>query len=365
METFLQILGIIFLAFLCVIGLVILWIVWKVWGWWRQFQVLTKSMGALAAGAVPPFRVKLTKVDRPTWADRDQIEFLAGPLRKAGFVDLGIFDVTPSLFRLLALASTKDNIYAAVYQHPESGVHLDLVTAYQDGTFCTYSTSKQAGLLDQPQFKTTKSLPEFRAAELLKRFLAERPQQAMLPATAEDFPHLFESFWARDFDWRIARGGVSDAEIRRVAALDGSEISDEAAQMIKLQWRGAIRAFYDEQLQQSYLATGNVSAQEWEKVRDRVRFVHDKLDWDSLMASCGVHPDGCEETEDPKQRTIQTEAERLAAALPPREAFARINDLLPEDRRAKKVAEVTQPITADVYLSPKLREPSIYDEDAV
>ena len=107
MEAFLQILGIIFLATLCIVGLAILWIVWKVWGLWRQFQTLTRSFGGFSAVAVPPFRVKLEKVDRPTWADRDQIEFLAGPLRKAGFVDLGIFDVTPSPFRLLALASTR------------------------------------------------------------------------------------------------------------------------------------------------------------------------------------------------------------------------------------------------------------------
>jgi hypothetical protein len=106
------------------------------------------------------------------------------------------------------------------------------------------------------------------------------------------------------------------------------------------------------------LAPGKVSAQEWEKIRHRVRFIHDKLDWDSLLASCGVHPDGCE---DSKERRTQTEAERLAAALAPREAFARINDLLPEVRRAKKIAEVAEPIAADVYLMPTGPEPSIYD----
>ena len=363
METFLQILGIIFLAFLCVIGLAVLWLVWKVWGWWRQFQVLTKSMRALAAGAVPPFRVKLEKVDRPTWADRDQIEFLAGPLRKAGFVDLGIFDVTPSLFRLLALASTKDNIYAAVYQHPESGVHLDLVTAYQDGTFCTYSTSKQAGLLDQPQFKTTKSLPEFRAADLLKRFLAERPQKAMLPATAEAFPELFESFWAREFDWRIARGGVTDEEIQRVAGKDGGSISEENVRLIKLEWRQSINAHYYVELQQNFLATSLVTASQWEQMRDRVHFVHDNLEWAEVVEMCGLGTDDCA-ADDKHSAELSPEADRLAAAFPPRVAFGRINELLKAERRFEKLGELAKPITADVYLSPELREPSIYDEDA-
>ena len=364
METFLQILGIIFLAFLCVIGLAVLWLVWKVWGWWRQFQVLTKSMGALAAGAVPPFRVKLAKVDRPTWADRDQIEFLAGPLRSAGFIDLGIFDVTPTPIRLLALASCKDNIYAAVYQHPESGVHLDLVTAYQDGTFYTHSTSKQAGLLDQPQFKTTKSLPELGAADLLKRFLVERPQKAMLPATADAFPSLFESFWARDFDWRIARGGVTDEEIQRLAAQDGGSISEENVRLIKLQWRQSINAHYFLELQQTFLAANPVSAQEWEQMRDRVHFVHDNLEWAEVVEMCGLGTDDCADSDQHSEK-IRSEADRLAAAFPPRVAFGRINELLKPERRFEKLGELAKPITADVYLSPKLREPSIYDEDAV
>jgi len=356
METFLQILGIVFLVILAIIGLALLWVAWKVWGWWRQFQVLARSMGSLAAGAVPPFRVKLEPVDEPTWADRDQIEYLAGPLRVAGFVDLGLFDVTPSPLRLMALASAEENIYASIYQDPESGVYLDLVTAYEDGTYCTYSTARQAGLLDTPPFKTVKSLPELSAADLLQRFLAERPKQAMLPATANAFPALFESFWARDFDWRIARGGITEDEIRRLQSLGGDRLPDEATQMIKLQWTGAIRAYYDEQLHERFLASGHFSAQEWEKIRHRVRFIYDKLDWDSLLASCGVHPDGCEEDENqqqnPKQRSLQAEAERLAAALPPREAFAQINALLPARKQAKKLTEVAEPIAADVYLMP-------------
>jgi len=362
METFLQILGIIFLAFLCVIGLVLLWIVWKVWGVWRQFQVLTKSMGGLTAGAVPPFRVKLEKVERPTWADRDEIEFLAGPLRSAGFVDLGLFDVTPSQLRLLALASAKENIYADVYQHPATGVHLDLVTAYEDGTFCTYSTAKQAGLLDQPDFKTIKSLPELGAADLLKQFLAQRPQKAMLPATADAFPALFESFWAREFDWRIARGGVTDEEIQRVARKDGGSISDENVRLIKLQWRQSINAHYYLELKQNFLATSTVSANEWDRMRDRVQFVHDNLEWAEVVQMCGLGTDDCADFDQHSEK-IGPEADRLAAAFPPRVAFGRINELLKPERQFEKLGELSAPIAADVYLAPELRELSVYDED--
>lgn len=362
MDTFLQILGFICLAICCLIGLGLLWVVWKVWGLWRQVQVLTKSMGALSAGDVPPFRVKLEKVDRPTWADRDQIEYLAGPLRKAGFVDLGIFDVTPSPFRLLALASDKDSMYAAIYQHPLAGVYLDLVTAYADGTICVYSMSKRAGLLDQPDFKTIKSFPDLAAAELLKRLLAERPQKAILPATAEAFPGLFESFWAREYDWRIARGGVTEEELRRLAERDGGSISEENVRLIKRQWRQSINAHYFQELQQNFLATGRFSAGQWEKLRDRVHFVHDHLDWDELIDMCGLGADD-RAADDEHSVEIGAEADRLAAAFPPREAFRRINALQNTKQRYEKIGELSQPVPADVYLAPELRELSVYEED--
>ena len=167
------------------------------------------------------------------------------------------------------------------------------MTAYEDGTFCTYSTSKQAGLLDVPEFKTVKSLPKLTAADLLRQFLAERPQKARMPATAVGFPALFESFWAREFDWRIARGGLTDEEIRRVATQDGTSISEGDVRMIKLEWRQSINAHFYLELQQNFLASGRYSAGEWERVRDRIHFVHDNLEWEEVVAMCGLGTDDC------------------------------------------------------------------------
>jgi len=248
MDTFLQILGILCLAVLALIGIGVLWLAWKVWGWLRQFQTLTRSMGALAAGPVPPFRVKLERVERPTWADRDRIEYLAAPLREAGFVDLGIYDVVPAQTRLLALASDKNAAYAAIFQSPQTGVHLDLLTAYEDGTYCTYTTALQAGQLDQPPFAATVALPELSAGELLARFLAERPDEPRRPATAEAFAARFADGWARTFDWRIARGGLTEEEIRRLASRDGGSIGEEEVRLVKAQWRQEINAHYRREL---------------------------------------------------------------------------------------------------------------------
>jgi len=44
-------------------------------------------------------------------------------------------------------------------------------------------------------------------------------------------------------------------------------------------------------------------------------------------------------------------------------AFGRINELLKPERRFEQLAELQEPIAADVYLAPEPREPSIYDKD--
>ena len=67
MATFLQILGVIFLILLAAVGLAVLWMAWKAWGWLRKFKQLTASFAGVSNHLVPPFRVQLEKVARPTW----------------------------------------------------------------------------------------------------------------------------------------------------------------------------------------------------------------------------------------------------------------------------------------------------------
>jgi hypothetical protein len=96
-------------------------------------------------------------------------------------------------------------------------------------------------------------------------------------------------------------------------------------------------------------------------MRDRVQFVHDNLEWAEVVEMCGLGTDDCAD-HDQHSEKVSPEADRLAAAFPPRVAFGRINELLKPERRFEKLGELQEPIAADVYLAPEPREPSIYDE---
>lgn len=361
METFLQILGVLCLVAIALLLLPVAWLAYKLWQIRRTFRNLMASLGEIDVAAVPPLRVHLRRVGKPDWEDRDRIELLAGPLRAAGFQDVGIFAVEPAPgLEVMALVHPQHEAYAAVYRQeslpgsPQTRVWLDIVSRYADGREVTYSTSEHVSLLDAPPYKQSQPLPGASAAELLERFLRERPPGARRPADAASFVECFESAWARECDWRAERGGLTEEEIRRLGSRDGGEASEEAISRVRMQWQVAINGHYQDQLQDAFLASGKVSAREWERYRDRIVFIHDRLSWDEVvrLASLGfgVDPDDEEDRGHPRWK----EAERLAAGFAPREAFARMNELLDAPARFERIGQMTEPIAADAYLMPEM-----------
>jgi hypothetical protein len=364
MDLFLKTLGIIFLAILVVVGLVVAWIAWRIWRFFRQLRQMAGSLEQVVAGMVPTARITLQPVSHPDWTDRDRIEELAGPLRGAGFVDVGMFDVQPIMSQFLVLQHPDHDLYAVVRRHPSQGIALDLLAPYADDSLWNYTTDPRGEVLDQPDFQQVRALPDLDAPALLARLLAERPDRPRQSVSRAAFPKFYETLWAREFSWRVARGGLTDAEIDRVTQSSGTGELLDQSNMLRLQWDGAVRGYYQEQLQETLLATGRFTAQEWEKVRERVRFVHDKLGWEDLLALCELAPAmGDDETDDSEADRIAREAERIAAAFPPKIAFPRINDLLLPADRFQKIATVEGPLSADVYLAPEFESTAYYGQD--
>jgi hypothetical protein len=354
MDTLLQILGVLCLIAIAILLVPVAWLAYKLWQIRQAFRHFIAKVGELEGFLVPPMRVKLKGTSDPSWEDADEVEALAAPLRTAGFAEIGAFEIEqwPDV-TLLALMHRGNAAYAAVYEHPELGTWLDLVSEYADGRIVTYTTSRKAGQLELPPFKLSRSLPDAEAGELLAAFLDERPRGERLPVDAASFVERFEAAWAREMDWRIARGGVTEDEVRRLAGKDGQQPDVSAIAKIRQQWQYEINAFYQERLQDAFLASGQVSAREWERVRDRTLFIHDQLTWEQVTEIAamgfGIDPDDQHD----RASSRWQEAERLAAGFAPREAFRRINEQLPASRRYQRLGETSEPIAADVYATPE------------
>jgi hypothetical protein len=243
-KTFLAVVGALAIVFVLGVVALLLWLRWKVGRMASQIVgAMEQHTGAAAkASLVPPFRIGLTPFSAINWDDPEEIEEFAVPLREAQFTDVGTFLVVPGSLRLAAFCLPRESAYAVIYEHPQAGRWMDLVSYYEDGGSVTYTTSPDS-LLDRPVTKPIRHLEGFGATELVRTFLRERPRKPLSAVSPQQFRDLFERAYAEDMDWRIARGGPTEEELRRSAERKGKPCTPELVQAVRGSWAEAIDVF--------------------------------------------------------------------------------------------------------------------------
>jgi hypothetical protein len=264
-------------------------------------------------------------------------------LEELGFEAAGAYttEEMPGL-RMAGYAKPDQSTYGLVYEHPQAGVFADLVTLYEDGTSLTYTTTDQGRGLDQRPGHGKVYGPGLDMTTLYRRLVAERPNRPLKPITTDGFAASFEQAYADEMDWRNARGGPTEDEIR---AISGEDISDEDV--------AAVREVLAEQaaegllaaLQEEFLERTTMSAQEWEEARDRIVYIHDRLDADSLAGELSLLvPERLEE------RVTEAVEQELASGKTPRDAAAAALERVAGEDAPEKLATLERPLPADVYL---------------
>ena len=190
--------------------LVVLLIVWKLFG--RRllslFLLSNAGRGALQglgkrAVEAQPDQIMLQRLAAANWQDASVGEVVAA-LSDAGFTDAGAYSVDkmPGV-KVDILVKPDDRVAAHVYEHPEAGIWIELVTRYQDGTSTTLTTLPATGQ-NQPGWLTTIRTGKAPADDLLRQFIADRRlhRGVMKPVSAEQAPHEFEEGYAHYVLWR-------------------------------------------------------------------------------------------------------------------------------------------------------------------
>lgn len=179
-------------------------------------RVALKDVGdrALAKQVEEVHLVKKT-VFGTTELDEER-ERMAEPLLNRGFTKVGMFDIPemPGL-DIFQLVNVNTNAYANLYSHPRAGKWVELVTRYQDGVFCSYSTQIARGLEHRPG-DVHVNAPGADSGELYDRMLRERPQAPMVQLTSDEVPRLFEKGYRELTFWRRHKG-ISPEEVAKVA----------------------------------------------------------------------------------------------------------------------------------------------------
>lgn len=346
MQLFLTIVAAVFVSILLLVfGLFIALklIQWRVK---KAFSKLGEAMESLAGAAIPPARVHLTRLGNPDWNDKHKVDAFAEVFRSAGYEDIGTYemDVMPDAV-LLAMMNSADASYATIYDAPKIGVWVDLIVRNADGTSFTLTSNDKGAALERPPEHPMIRLGGASADQLLRRWTQEREAAKVADPVAEHlFKGVFEKAYAQYMDWRLKRGFATPDEIRAVGRAGGNDVSAQTITLTAMAIASQERERLDEVLREKFLEMTPLSAVEWERARDRLIFVHDRLDSEevrNLLAS----------EEDPDLEEIGGGASEQPVSSP-RELFAQLNDRFHPERRLKKLAILDEPIPADVYERP-------------
>ena len=366
MMLFLQIVGAIFVSMVLVIVFFTFWIKWRIRSAFKELGQSVKEMGATlealkASGGVPP-RINVVRageVGMPAqFADAQKESAYVRALLAQGFTDLGYYLIQemPNVI-MHGLMNVEQATYALVFEMPgvDVGVVLDLVCGYPDGTSMTYSTSPETGLERPPGKPIVREPGSPDAAGLYARYLRERPPGPFLPVSADDFPRRIEKAHAEEQDWRNSRGGVSEKEIRRIAArLGGEGMDDFTIQLARHVEATRAASATADAVKERFYASAGWSAERQEEEGDALHVVHETTPLDEVVATYLEAADpGTEGDEWDKWREGEdASARRLVVDLPPRRAFEMLNARLPVEKQFKRLGEVSEPVAADVYRPP-------------
>lgn len=324
-------------------------------------RLVKKFIDALGQGGVPPFRIHLSETDDLEWKDSKLVEALTEQLESVGYETVGDYEIDEMFnVQIRGLANPAHNFYAVIYEYEQLGVVVDIACDLVDLTHVTSTTAKETGL-NNPETKR-----DFRheldlqkepslVLQLHERLVEETRGHSVVSAPADQFVARITDAYAREMDWRAERGGISVEEVKRMAELGGQEEpDDEAIQQVQFQWRLAISQFMDEKIRERFLRhVTKMSASEWEDVRDRLYIVHEQSFRESVVEQVKWCEANVDEDDDAELEEIEERLKKHFEYKPIREAFAEAQTNLAESRRYRRLARITGPWPADVYLMPE------------
>lgn len=350
MQTFLAIIGGFALAIVGLVLLALFLLRRRLRKVMSQFEGMAQVAGP-SGQIIPPMRIRLRPDNGYAWHDEEHVQAVGDDLAARGFVRIGTFSSEPPTAPIEAWHDPQQSIYAAICEHPTSGIWLDVLSLGQDGSSFTV-TSGPGDQLARPTDFQLERMPGAATADVVSHFLENRPDVPVQQTSAESFPAAFESLWERMMDFRLEQGAPTEEEIRRLCVAEGGDDPQvETVGEIREMWQSQINDELERKIRESFLQSSSYSALEWDRMRDRVVFIHDDLsaeDLASLLEIAWEH--NVDDDLDNSYEALEERAAELLSESPGRQAFEAMNNDQESAMRFEKIGAVTQPVAADVYL---------------
>lgn len=359
------------LGFVVLILIIWFWLKYKFRKFTAQFAEELSAAFKNMGGFAPPLRIDLEPADEPDWSDPERINMLTAALNEVGFEPDGVFEAyAPIPVTIQGFKNRTLPGFAALFEIEQiNAVNLDLVCTYSDGSQITVSTSPDDGL-EHPDFAQIIRLSHLdltqaeHVQELYQRMQDEIQGKTLLDQSDKRFQDVFEEAWARSMDWRIERGGITSAEVIRVAEINEQDPpSPEEIQLAKLPWRQQIDAHITEQIRKSYLKNTSMSGDEWEETLDRLVIVHERSDTTRLASELAdivtMDDDDDDESAEDPYLVMEQRAKAIFDSEPSViDGFRKAIELMPPGKGYTLHGTTESPWKSEIYLTP-----TYFDED--
>jgi hypothetical protein len=329
-----------------VVGVILLplglWLGFKFFLWFtlRKLKGLVGELEGLDGAMGVPLRVTLHPVSqKPEWAEEPYARSQITELIQAGFEPAGEFDV-----RELG------NVSMSCFTHPENGMaaylckhpaldrcFLDIIHVFEDGSSLTVSDAqdtKTDACPLHPNIKLTGAPPKKLMEEAARR-AQSKPVKSI---KTDQVKQTFEQGYAAIMDWRVEKGGVSEEEIRAQA---GDDMTPDDLAEARETFRQQHLVQVAELLKIRFSEQTDVSIKEWEDVRDRLLFVHEKMQPDDLLTMFS------------EEMFYWSEHDFNKPSSGGQRGFEELLKQLPEPLNVRELGTVSGNIEARVYVCPE------------
>jgi len=197
------------LGVVALVGIVISALVW----------MLRRAARARELASLPPPQIHLQASARPDWVEPKDVERATITMLTLGFSDAGSFTI-PEMPHLAmqGFAKPSEGMIAALCEHPEGGLWVEITTMFEDGTSVTYTTDRRGDPLEQRPGHPKTAYPEVDGRTLYHRMLNQRPGHPFRAVSAAEFPRVYERNYADYMEWRASTGRPPASELSLAAA---------------------------------------------------------------------------------------------------------------------------------------------------
>lgn len=259
-----------------------------------------------------------------------------------GYTSIGTYDV-PELIdtRIFAMHHAQHNLAAAVCEAQNKIAWFDVTAIGVDVKNAVFASSSPVFNRDNhPATTRIHNDPHLTPMAAQQWILENRGDGPWRTLNAQHYAHEFERAYARSMDFQMARGGpdIEAVKLSLKQLNDTQAYSEEDLKNVVEMQANATRYAITEACTDNFLEQSSLPAREWERIRDDVLVVHERLPLDEAAYMAADDEFDADDID-------------FAAAgiTTPQQAFMHVVTKQNLVRRLKYLGAVTEPVAAKLY----------------